>query len=140
VRAHAAHPRPVVTEAAGELGQHGVVLDRAENTVEIVRHRGQVAARQLRAQRAGIEQGRGAAHEVERRQQVVKFDRARFALHFVDRQPHRHAHEERLWQLEAGIVMVNKVAVVQGLQPEIGKLVVALRFQRVAEVLQIELE
>src|SRR3546814_7584616 len=37
VAAHAAHRRPVVAEAAGKLGQHRVVVDRAEDAVQIVR-------------------------------------------------------------------------------------------------------
>src|SRR5690606_26735682 len=75
-----AHRRPVVAEAAGKLGQHGVVLDGAVNAVQVVRHGGQVARRQLRAQGAGVEQRRRRGHVVEARQQVVELDGALFAV------------------------------------------------------------
>ena len=52
VRAQGAHRSPVVAQAAGVLRQQGVVLDRFIDAVEVVRDGGQVAARQLRAQRA----------------------------------------------------------------------------------------
>ncbi len=61
-------------------------------------------------------------------------------MDFVDRQPHRDAHEERLRQFETGVVVVDEVTVVQGLQTEIGKLVVAFGFERLAEFFEVELE
>jgi hypothetical protein len=48
VGAEAAHPRPVVAEAAGIFGQQGVVLDRLEDAVEIVRDGGEKARGKLR--------------------------------------------------------------------------------------------
>ena len=39
VRPHGAHSAPVVAQAAGELRQQGVVLDGAENAVQVVWHR-----------------------------------------------------------------------------------------------------
>jgi hypothetical protein len=53
VRAQCAHAGPVVAQAAGELGQQGVFLDGLVDAVQVVGHGGQVAAGQLRAQRAG---------------------------------------------------------------------------------------
>ena len=50
--------------------------------------------------RAGIEQRRRRAHEVECRKHVVELDRSRFAIDFVEREAHRDAHEKRLRQLE----------------------------------------
>ena len=64
VGAQRAHLGPVVAQTAGELGQHGVVLDRAVYTVQVVRYRGEVAGGQLRAQGAGVEQGGGGTHVV----------------------------------------------------------------------------
>ena len=52
---------------------------------------------------------------------------------------HRHPHEENLRQFDARAVAVNEVAVVQGLQPEVGELQVALRQQRIAELLEVVL-
>ena len=101
VRAERAHRRPVVAQAAGVLGEQRVFLDRVVDAVEVVGHRGQVAAGELRAQRAGVEQRRRRAHEVEGRQHVVELDRARLAVLLVQRQAHRHAHEEGLRQLDA---------------------------------------
>jgi hypothetical protein len=93
---------------------------------QVVRHRGQVAGGQLRAQGAGVEQRRRRAHVVEGRQQLVELDGAGLASIFVDRQAHGHAHEEDLRQLEAHFVAVDEVAVVEGLQAQVGELQVAL--------------
>ena len=65
VGAQRAHAGPVVAQAAGELGQQRVFLERLVDAVQVVGHGGQVAARQLRAPRAGVEQRRRARHEVE---------------------------------------------------------------------------
>ena len=138
VTAHAAHRRPVVAEAAGKLGQHRVVVDRVEDAVQIVRHLREVAARQLRAQRAAVEQGRRRAHEVETRQQLVELDRAGLAVDLVHRQAHRHAHEERLRQLEAHLVAVDEVTVVQRLEAEKVEIAVALAIQRRAQRVEVE--
>ena len=138
VAAHAAHRRPVVAETAGKLGEQGVVLDRAEDAVQVVRHLGQVAARQLWAQGSGIEQRRRAAHEVEGRQQFVELDGARFAIDLVHCQPHRHAHEEGLRQLDAGLVAVDEVAVVQRLHAEVVEIAVTVAQQRLAQAVQVE--
>ena len=140
VRAHAAYPGPVIAEAAGILGQQRIVLDRAEYAVQVIRYRGQVAAGQLRAQRTGVEQGWCRAHEVERRQQLVELDGAFLAVDLVDGQTHRNAHEECLRQLETSAVGMNEVAVVQGLQAEVGELVVTFGQKLLAEMVQIVLE
>ena len=133
-RAQRAHVGPVVAEAAGELGEQRVFLDRLVDAVEVVGHRRQVARRELRAMRARIEQGRRRAHEVERRQHVVELDRARLAVDLVQRQAHRHAHEECLRQLEAAagagklrVLVDQEIAVVQRLQAEVAELHVARR-------------
>ncbi len=125
-RTQGAHARPVVAQAAGELGQQGVFLDGLIDAVQIVGHRGQVAGRQLRAQRAAVEQRGRAAHEVEGRQQLVELDGARIAVLFLQRQAHGHAHEEGLGQLDARLAHVQEVAVVQGLQAQVVELLVAL--------------
>ena len=85
VGAERAHRRPVVADAAGVLLQHRVFLDRLVDAVEVVRDRRQIAARELRAPRARIEERRRRAHEIEAREHVVELDRARFALAFAAR-------------------------------------------------------
>ena len=60
-----AHRCPVVAKTACKFREQGVLLDGVVYAAEIVRHRGQVARRQLRAQRARIEKGWCARHEVE---------------------------------------------------------------------------
>ena len=105
--------------------------------MQIVRHGGEVAAGELRPQGAGVEQGGGAAHEVEAGEQGVELDGAGFAVDLVDRQAHRHAHVEGLRQLEAGLVLVDEVAVVEGLQAQVVELHVALGQQRFAQLVQV---
>ena len=61
--AQRAHRGPVVAQAAGEFAQHGVVVDGAVNAGQVIGHRGQVAAGQLRTQGAGVEQGRAGVRE-----------------------------------------------------------------------------
>jgi len=47
VGAKRTHTRPVIAQAAGELGEQRVFLDRLVNAVQVVRHGRQVARRQL---------------------------------------------------------------------------------------------
>ena len=47
VRAQRPHAGPVVAQATGKLGKQGVFLDRLVDAIQIVRHRGQVATREL---------------------------------------------------------------------------------------------
>ena len=75
-----------------------------------------------------------------RRQHVVELDRARLAVDLVQRQAHRDAHEERLRQLDAAVVDVQEVAVVERLQAEVVELQVALGLERRAEACQVELQ
>ncbi len=138
VGAEPAHPGPVVAEPAGILRQQRVVLDRLEDAVEIIRHAGEEAGRQLRPQRARIEQSGRRRHEIERRQELVEFDGAGFAVDFPDGDAHGDAHEEGLRQFEPGAVHVQEIAVVQRLQPQELELLVALRLQRGRKPLQIE--
>ena len=143
VRAHRADVGPVVAEAAGELRQERVLLDRLVDPVEVVRDGREVARRQLRPVRARVEQRRRRAHEVERREHVVELDRARLALDLVQREAHGDAHEEALRQLEAppaDVLVDEEIAVVQRLQPEVAELQVALGLQRRAERLQVVLQ
>src|SRR5947199_10094006 len=89
--------------------------------------------------RARVEQGRRARHEVEGRKHVVELDRARLAVDFVQRQPHRDAHEKALRQLEAApadVLIDQEVAVVERLQAEIAELQIALRSELLALRLQ----
>ena len=129
VRAERAHRGPVVAQAAGVFGEQRVLLDRLVDAVEVVGHRGQVAAGELRALRSGVEQGRRRAHEIEARQHVVELDRALLAVLLPQGEAHRHAHEEHLRQLDAPAVHVEKVAVVQRLQAEVAELQVAPRLE-----------
>ena len=85
-----------------------------------------------------VEQRGRRAHEVKRGQHVVELNGPRLAIKLVERQPHRHPHEEGLRQLEDAVVMVQEVAVVQRLQPEVPELQVALGPQRRGKLLQIE--
>ena len=122
------HRCPVVTEAPGKLGQHGVVLNRPVYAEQIVRHGRQITRAQLRPQGAGIEQRWCRAHVVEGRQQSIKFDRSRIGVIFSHRKPHRDTHKEDLRQLETHLITVDKVAVIQSLQPEIRELKISLGF------------
>ncbi|EKD98926.1 MAG: hypothetical protein ACD_23C00210G0001, partial [uncultured bacterium] len=140
VRAQCAHAGPVVAQAAGKLGQQGVLLDRLVDAIEVIGHRGQVARRQLRAQRAAVEQGRGAGHEVEAGEDFIELDGAGFAVDLIERQPHRHAHEEGLGQLDAVFLDVQEVAVIQGLQAQVIEFQVAVGLERRAQALQVVLQ
>ena len=138
VGAEPAHAGPVVAEPAGIFRQQRVVLDRLEDAVEIVGNGGEEAGRQLRPQRARIEQRRRRGHEVERRQQIVELDGARLAVDLAHRKAHGDAHEERLRQFDPVAALMQEVAVVQRLQAQELKRQVALRLQRRGEFLQVE--
>ena len=126
VAAQRTHSCPVVAQATGELAQQRVFLQRFIDAVQVVGHRGEVATRQLRAQRTGVEKRGRARHEVEARQHVVELDRSRLAVDLAQRQTHRHAHEEGLRHLDAKFIDVQEVAVEQGLQAEVIELQIAL--------------
>jgi len=138
-RAQGAHRGPVVAQATGEFRQQRVFLDGVVDAFQVVGDGGQVARRQLRAAGARVEQRRGRAHEVERRQQVVELDGARFAVLFTQGQAHRDAHVERLRHLDAGFADMQEVAVVQGLQADVAELQVAVGDDRLGQLLQVEL-
>ncbi len=137
VRAECAHRSPVVAQAAGELAQQRVFLQGFVDTVKVVGHGRQIAARQLRAARATVEKCRRGAHEVEGRQDFVKLDGARFAVDLVQRQAHGYAHEESLRHFNALVADMQEVPVEQGLQAEIVELHVALGLERGAQAGQI---
>ena len=72
VRTQGAYRSPVIAQATRKLRQHGVVVDGFVDARQVIRHGGQVAARQLRTQGTGVEQGRGRSHVIERGEQVVE--------------------------------------------------------------------
>src|SRR5690606_23599784 len=87
VRSDAAHRCPVVAEATGVLGEHGVVADGVEDRGQVVFHSGQEAGGQLWPGGSGVEQGGGGAHEVEGGQQVVDLDRSFGRVVLAQREP-----------------------------------------------------
>ena len=137
VGAEGADWRPIVAESAGELRQHGIVMDRAVDAVEIVWNRRQVARRKLRTERACVEQGRGGAHVVEAGKQLVELDCSSLAVVLVDGEAHGHPHEEALRQLQANVIRMEEIAVVERLQAEICELQIALRAQGGAQARQV---
>ncbi len=147
VAAQGAHARPVVAQTAGELGQQRVLLDGLVDAVKVVRHGGEVAARELRTTGARIEQRGRARHEVKAGEQLVELDGARFAVDFVERQTHGHAHEKGLRQLDATAIFVHprigtigeEITVVQRLQTQVIELQVALGLERGTQTGQVEL-
>ena len=139
VRAHGAHARPVVAQAAGKLGQQGVFLDRFVNAVQVVRHGSQIARRQLGPLRAAVKQRGRARHEVKARQHFIELDGARLAVNLAQRQAHGHAHEEGLRHFNMRFAHMQKVAVIEGLQAEVVKLQVALGLECRSQARQVEL-
>ncbi len=140
MRAESAHVGPVVAETAGEFRQQRVFFQRFIDAVEVVGHGRQVAARQLRALRAGVEQRGRARHEVEGRQHFVELDRAGFAVDLAQRQAHRDTHIESLRHFDADFIDVQEVAVVQRLQAEVVELQVAVGLERSAQLDEVELQ
>ena len=137
-RAHGAHRRPVVAEAAGEFRQQGVFLIGLKDALQVVRDGGEVAAGELRPHGAGVEQGGRGGHEAERGQQVVEFRGALGGALFARGQPHGDAHEEHLRHFHRLVVHAQEVAVVEGLQADVAELQVALRADGAAEFVQVE--
>ena len=132
-RAGAADAGPVVAEPARPLRELGVVAERLEDVGEIVLHRGQVAGRQLRPRRAGVEQRRRRRHVAQRRHEVVEGDRPGGRLVLVDGEPHGDAHPERLRQLHRAAVVAGEVAIGERLHAEVLQQGIALRPQRRGE-------
>ena len=139
VAAQGTHRRPVITQTAGVLGKQCVLLDGLVDAVKVIGDRRQVAGRQLRAQCSRIEQCGRRAHEIEAREEFVELDRSRLTVDFIQRQTHRDPHEKGLRQLDAPLVDMQEISIVEGLQTKVGKLVVAIGTQCLAKTLQIEL-
>ncbi len=118
-RAGAADVRPVVAEPARPLRQLGVVAERLEDVAEVVLDGRQVARRQLRPRRAGVEQRRRRRHVAQRRHQVVEGERLSGRVVLVDGQAHGDAHPEGLGQLHRPAAVARQVAIGQGLHAEI---------------------
>ena len=87
--------------------------------------------------RPGVEQRRRARHEVKRRQQFIELDGTSLPIDFAQRQSHRNPHEERLRQFDPHILHVQEIAVIQGLQSQVGELQVTLGTQRRTHPLQV---
>ena len=104
------------------------------------RDSGQITGAHLGARGAGIEQGWGRAHEIEGGQELVELDGPLLAVELVYGKTHGDPHEEGLGQLEAhALRAVDEVAVIEGLQPEIGKSEIALGFKGGAQAFQVVL-
>ena len=54
IGAQCPHRRPIITQSTSELGQHGVVLNRAVDAKQIIWHGRQVARAELWSQRSRI--------------------------------------------------------------------------------------
>ena len=139
MRTQRAHRSPVITQATRILCQQCILFDGFVNAVQIIRHRGQVAGGELRAQGAGIKQRWCRAHEIEGRQQMVELDCARLAIDFVERQTHGNAHVERLRHFDTSALNVQEVAVIQSLQTQVTELQITIGNQRLGKHFQIEL-
>ncbi len=108
---------------------------------EVVHDRREVAGAELGVVGPGVEEGGRRGGEMELGEDVVKFDRAFVLLFFfIQGKAHRDAHPEDLGRFQAALLMVEEVAVVEGLQPEIGELVVALDLHGAGEFVEVEVE
>lgn len=125
------HPGPGDADASGVLGQPRHLAVPVVDPLQLVARRvEQEAGRELRAARAGVEQGGRAGQVRQRGHEPVQLGRLGDAL----RQPAGHAQEEVLRPLQhvAGLGVAQQVAVVDGAQPEVLEPVVGLlRDQRV---------
>ena len=138
VGAQGPHRRPVVAQTTGPFGQQGVIANGPVDALQVVAHRGQIAGRQLGVPGAAVEQRGRAGHVIEAGQQLIEFDSAGVWVVLTQCQAHGHPHEEHLGQFQAGLVPVQEVTVVQGLQAQEAELEIALRFQGVAKAFQVK--
>ncbi len=139
VAAEGADRSPVVPEASAPLGEKGVVSDRAEDGVEVIRDGRQVAGRELWVARSGIEERWCGRAEAEGREYLIELDRPRLAVGLVQGKAHRDPHPEDLWQFDAATVGVDEVAIVERLDAEVAKVQVALWDQGIPEPRQVVL-
>ena len=72
--------------------------------------------------------------------QVVELDRPLLAVLLLQRQAHRDPHPEASAAARGGAAVVDQVAVVERLQAEVLEGEIALRRQRRAEPLEVEVE
>jgi len=92
----------------------------------------------LRALSTRIEQGRGAAHEIESRQELIKAYCFGLAVDFMEGEPHGNAHEKSLWQFDAPLIDMQKIPVIKRLQTKVAELLIAFGLHRRAELGQVK--
>ncbi len=101
----------------------------------------EVAGGELRVGRAGVEQRRRRVDEAQRRQRLVELDRALLAVlgGLRERDAHRHAHPERLRELERLVALdgPEEVALDERRDGHVAELLVALGHDRLGERLEV---
>ena len=70
---------------------------------------------------------------------MVELYGALLAVNFVQCKPHRHPHEECLRQLDAPVLYMQKITIIQSLQTEITKFQIAISIQNFSQTRQIKL-
>jgi len=133
-----ADARPVVADAAGPLGELRVVGVALEDVQEVVLDRGDVAAAELGAAAARVEERGGAGDVAATAHQLVELQCPRLAVLLLDRQAHRHAHPECLRQLHRQPLPPHEVALVEGLQAEVLEVQVPLGLEPRGESVEVE--
>ena len=99
------------------LGNVGALLQRVENAVNAVAlHRNQVAAAQLRFQRARVEQRRRGVREILLRHEVI---RGAHLVHAGSVYPPRHTQPHVLRALHRFSVRAHQIRPLQRLEPEV---------------------
>ena len=136
--AEGAHIGPVIAKAASELGKQGILFQGLINTIEVICHGGQVAARELWTCCSGIKEGWRAGHKVKCREHFIKLNGTGFTVKLIQRKAHGYAHKERLWHFNAAVFNVQEITVIQGLQAEVIELQVTIRIKGSSKAYQIK--
>ena len=136
--AEGTHIGPVIAKATSELGKQGVLFQGLINTIEVICHGGQVAARELWTRCSGIKEGWRAGHKVKCREHFIELNGTGFTVKLIQRKTHGYPHKESLWHFNAAVFNVQEIAVIQGLQAEVIELQVTIRIQGGSQAWQIK--
>ena len=136
--AEGTHIGPVIAKAASELGKQGILFQGLVNTIEVICHGGQVAARELRTGCCRIKEGWCAGHKVKCREHFIELNGTGLTVQLVQRKTHGYPHKESLWHFNAAVFNVQEIAVIQGLQAEVIELQVTVGIEGSSEACQIK--
>ncbi len=140
VRPGGANRGPVVPDPARPFAHLGVVAYALEDVRQVVVHRGEIAAGELRVREARVKQRGRRRDEAERAEYLVEIERAAGRIVLFQSKAHRDAHPECLRRLDHALPRADEVALVERLDTDVSEHIVAIDVEALSQQAQVEVE